>query len=126
MDIREVIEKSAEHAVNKAIKELEKKKMIKQKNINSFKKTEKILFVYKNLNDKDETKKRIKDALDTIKDDDYYGIIEEYFFFNLTFERISEIYDVNYRTISKQRIRLVNKLAQELFPNEVIKEILDN
>ena len=37
---------------------------------------------------------------------------------------ISDIYDCKYQNISKKRNKLVKKLADELFPEDVLKEIL--
>ena len=37
---------------------------------------------------------------------------------------ISEIYDVKYQNISKKRNKLVKMLASELFPEDVLNEIL--
>lgn len=38
---------------------------------------------------------------------------------------ISEIYDCKYQNISKKRNKLVKILASELFPEDVLKEILE-
>lgn len=122
MTVDEIIEKT----VRKTIKELNKKGMVRYTKLNSFTRTEKILYLYPKLNSTDPMKKRVESALMLIRNDDYFGVIESYFFEGMTFEQIAEIYDVNYRTISRQRVKLVKILAQELFPNEVIKEILED
>ena len=47
------------------------------------------------------------------------------FFDGMTLSEISEIYDCQYRNISKQKNRLIKILAAELFPEDVLKELLE-
>ena len=122
MNVHDIIDQ----AVKETIRELKRNKLLKPTRLNSFTRVEKILYLYPKLTIHDPMKQCIDNALSVIKGDEYYGVIESYFFEDLTFEKIADIYDVDTRTVSRNRTRLVKVLAQELFPNEVIKDILED
>jgi hypothetical protein len=42
----------------------------------------------------------------------------------MTLEEISEIYDCKYQNISKKRNKLIKILASELFPEDVLNELM--
>ena len=123
-NVEELIEKVAETTALKTIKKLKDTGRITYVFSNSFKKTEEILYLYPKLSYYNPEKKRIDKALDKIRDDDYYGVIESRYFDKLTINEISEIYGCKYQNISKKRNKLVKILASELFPNDVLDEIL--
>lgn len=124
-EINRIIELAAESAARKVIRTLRETGRIRQHYTNSFKKTEELLYLYPKLDEENETKKRVDRALDRVRDDDYFGIIPSRYFDGLTFEQISEIYDCKYQNISKKRAKLVKILAAELFPEDVLKELLE-
>lgn len=124
-EMKELIEMAAESAAQKVIRSLKASGRIRQHYTNSFKKTEELLYLYPKLDDENETKKKVDRAMDAIRADRYFGIISSKYFEGLTFEQISEIYDCKYQNISKNRARLVKKLAAELFPEDVLKELLE-
>ncbi len=124
-EIKEMIEQAAEAAASKAVKKLKDTGRITYVFSNSFKKTEELLYLYPNLPDENPEKKRIDKALERIKDDDYKDVIASRYFDRMTIAEISEIYDCKYQNISKKRNRLVKILASELFPEDVLQEILE-
>lgn len=101
---------------------------------NSFKKTEEILRNYDkfkcaaetNKDDTEKTQKLIKiidTALNTIKKDKYYKVIEYIYFESKTREEIAEIFDCEVKTITRNKNRLVNQLKIIIFSDDVIKEL---
>lgn len=63
--------------------------------------------------------KKIREAVETVKDDEYANIINLRYFENTTLEDISYMYDCSYRNISKRKNKLVRAIAAELFPEEI-------
>lgn len=123
--LKEVIEKASDAAAMKALRKLKDAGRIHHVFSNSFKKTEELLYLYPNLPADHPEKLRIDKALEKIKNDDYKDVIASRYFDGLTFAEISEIYDCKYQNISKKRNKLVKILASELFPEDVLKEILE-
>ena len=64
-------------------------------------------------------------ALEKIQNDDYCDVIASRYFDGLTITEISDIYDCKYQNISKKRNKLIKILAAELFPEDVLKELLE-
>lgn len=124
-ELKAVIEKVAETTASKTIKKLKDNGRITYVFSNSFKKTEEILYLYPKLPEDNPEKKRIDKALEKIQDDDYKDVIASRYFDGLSIVEISEIYDCKYQNISKKRNKLVKILAAELFPEDVLKEILE-
>lgn len=122
--IKRLIEKAADEAATRTLKKLKDVGRIKNVFSNSFKKTEELLYLYPKLPDDHPEKKRIDAALKKIEDDDYCDVIASRYFDGMTIAEISEIYDCKYQNISKKRNKLVKILASELFPEDVLNEIL--
>lgn len=122
--IRDLIEKTAEQVAEKTLKKLKDNGRITYVFSNSFKKTEELLYLYPKLPDDNPEKKRIEKALKVIEDDDYCDVIASRYFDKMSIVEISEIYDCKYQNISKKRTKLVKILASELFPEDVLNEIL--
>ena len=125
MDIQKLIDQAAEAAAVKTVKKLKDAGRITYIFSNSFKKTEELLYLYPKLPDDHPERKRIDEALERIKDDEYKDVIASRYFDRMTIAEISEIYDCKYQNISKKRNKLVKILASELFPEDVLKEILE-
>lgn len=123
-DIEKIIQKAAEAAATKTLNKLKDAGRITYVFSNSFKKTEELLYLYPKLPADHPERKRIDQALKRIEDDDYYGVIPSRYFDGMTIVEISEIYDCKYQNISKKRNKLVKILASELFPEDVLDEIL--
>lgn len=125
MTVEELVNKAAEAAASKTLQKLKDAGRITYVFSNSFKKTEELLYLYPKLPEDNPERQRIDKALEKIKDDDYKDVIASRYFDGMTITEISEIYDCKYQNISKKRNKLVKILASELFPEDVLKEILD-
>ena len=123
-EIKIMIEEAAEKAAARTLRKLKEAGRITYVFSNSFKKTEELLYLYPKLPEDHPERKRIDKALEKIKDDDYCDVIASRYFDGLTITEISDIYDCKYQNISKKRNKLVKILASELFPEDVLKEIL--
>lgn len=124
-EIKEMINQAAEAAAAKAVKKLKDSGRITYVFSNSFKKTEELLYLYPNLPEDHPERMRIDKALKKIENDDYKDVIASRYFDGMTITEISEIYDCKYQNISKKRNKLVKILASELFPEDVLQEILE-
>lgn len=124
-EFEKLIEDAAERAAEKTINKLKDSGRLRYHFTNSFRKTEDLLYLYPNLAPDNPTKVEVDKALEKIKDDKYYGVIPSKYFDGLTFAELAEIYDCKYQNISKKRNKLVKALAKELFPEDVLKELLD-
>lgn len=130
MNLEQIIKKTAEATAREIISQ-QKEKAKKDSQLGSFKKTEKILYEYprwQNMEIKDTAKfcELIQSALDTIKEDPYFEIIELKYFQKWTHERIAEFYGVDVSVISKRRTKLINALRPIIFSAEYIKELYEN
>lgn len=123
-EMKKVIDQAAEAAAMKTLRKLKDAGRVTYVFSNSFKKTEELLYLYPKLPEDHPERKRIDKALERIKDDDYKDVIASRYFDGMTIVEISEIYDCKYQNISKKRNKLVKILAAELFPEDVLNEIL--
>lgn len=69
--------------------------------------------------------KLIDDALNGISDDAYYDIIPMKYFASMRNESIADYYNVDVRTISRNKNRLINLLQIRLFSDEFIYQIFN-
>lgn len=123
-EVKELIEKTAEEAATRTLNKLKSAGRITYVFSNSFKKTEELLYLYPKLPEDHPERKRIDLALEKIQDNEYCDVIRSRYFDGLTIVEISEIYACKYQNISKKRNKLVKILASELFPEDVLNEIL--
>ena len=123
-DLKKLIDAAAEAAAAKTLRKLKDAGRVTYVFSNSFKKTEELLYLYPKLPPDHPERQRIDQALERIKDDDYKDVIASRYFDGMTITEISDIYDCKYQNISKKRNKLVKILASELFPEDVLKEIL--
>lgn len=124
-ELNAIIEKAADKAAEKTLRKLKEQGRITYVFSNSFKKTEELLYLYPKLPEDHPERKRIDEALKKIQDDDYCDVIASRYFDGMTITEISDIYDCKYQNISKKRNKLVKILASELFPEDVLKELLE-
>ena len=124
-ELKAIIDQAAEAAASRTVRKLKDAGRITYVFSNSFRKTEELLYLYPKLPEDHPERLRIDKALEKIKDDDYKDVIASRYFDGLTIVEISEIYDCKYQNISKKRNKLVKILASELFPEDVLKEILE-
>lgn len=66
---------------------------------------------------------QIDTALTSINDDPYYEVITMNYFEGLTREYVAEYFDVDVRTITRNKTRLVNLLQIRLFSDEYLDEL---
>ena len=130
---------TAKELINQAVKqtvlELKRNGLIRENKLNSFQKTERILYEYPKFKkivteykfeDMTITPKfvsMIDDALQSISDDPYYKIIELKYFDGWTHEQIAEYFDVQPAAISKQRTKLINRIRAGIFSDDFISEL---
>lgn len=124
-ELNKIIQKAADEAATRTLNKLKNAGRITYVFSNSFKKTEELLYLYPKLPVDHPERIRIDHALEKIKDDEYCDVIASRYFDGKTIVEISEIYDCKYQNISKKRNKLVKILASELFPEDVLKEILE-
>ena len=67
----------------------------------------------------------VERALDTIKNDKYYKIIEMKYFDELTFEHISEKLNISVITAKRYKHKMIRQLQLVIFSDDVIKNILN-
>lgn len=123
-ELKVIIDKAAEAAATRTLNKLKSAGRITYIFSNSFKKTEELLYLYPKLPADHPERIRIDKALEKINDDEYADVIRSRYFDGLNIIEISEIYDCKYQNISKKRNKLVKILASELFPEDVLNEIL--
>lgn len=66
-----------------------------------------------------------ENALKNIEDDKYYKIIELKYFEEMTLEYAAEEFNVDERTIRRQKNRLINRLRALIFSDNVIRDIMN-
>ena len=67
----------------------------------------------------------VERALDTIRNNKYYDIIEMKYFDDLTFEHISEKLNISVITAKRYKNKMIRKLQLVIFSDDVIKNILN-
>ena len=87
----ELIERVAEAAADKAVRRLLKQASFKRRRTDSFRKTEELLEIYPKLDKENPIRQKVCHALKIIMHDEYYGVIEERYFYRRTLEEIAEI-----------------------------------
>lgn len=99
----------------------------------SFRKCELLLKNYNDfklgleLGNDEETKRlfaRLDNAMESLRDDEFIGIISMHYFDRLTMERIAEIYDISLVTAYAQKKKMIKKIANIVLSDDAIKEIL--
>lgn len=132
MTAKEVIEMTAEKTARAVVSEMKRAGLIKDNRLGSFKKTERALYEFAEWIDVEETTEQTKHfcdliqrALNRVRDDPYYQIIELKYFEHWTHERIAEHFDVDVSVISKRRTKLINQLRPIIFTDDFIRELFE-
>ena len=124
-----------EMTVKQTVAELKRAGLIRENRLDSFKKTERILYEYPKFKkivteykfeDMTITPKfveMIENALRDVSDDPYFQIIELKYFKGWTHEQIAEYFDVQPAAISKQRTKLINRIRAGIFSDDFISEL---
>lgn len=68
--------------------------------------------------------KMIDDAVKKLKEDPYYDIIRLKYFEDKSREEMAEYFDVDVKTITRNKNRLINRLKIEIFSSEAVIEML--
>ena len=127
--IKFMIETAANKAAEKTLKRLTDSGRVRFHHTPSFKKTEELLYLYPKLPEDNPTRQKIDQALKVLERDesmnDYKDIIASKYFDGLTVQEISDIYDCQHPTITQRKNKMVKILARELFPEQVLNEILE-
>lgn len=118
-----------EYIVNKTIIKLRAEGLLRDEARSAVQKTEDILrnYPYFKLSDQPFTQnfcQKVDEALDKIKSDYYYEIIPMYYFKDVSRENIAAHFRTSESTISRNRIRLIEKLSSILFPDDMIIDLL--
>lgn len=122
--IAEITDRAASKAARETVRQLTRLGRVTYVPSSSYQKTEQLLYLFPKLPEDHPQRQRILQAMERIREDEYFGIIQERYFDGRTIAQIAEIYDSKYQTISKKRTKLVRILASELFPEDVLAEIL--
>lgn len=124
-DVREIINET----VNATIARLKTAGMLKDDRRSVTDKLEELLRNYptfKTIHDREDTVKTvemIEAALRTIEDDPYYDVIPMFYFDRATRESIALDFETSVTTISRNKARLLGKLAPLLFSDDVIYDL---
>lgn len=88
-----------------------------------FRKTEKILYIYPDIVDHDnEFLKRLTLSLEKFSESDYQ-IIEYKYFDKMTHEEIAEEMEIDPKTVTRRKNRIIKRLSFMLFPDDAIEEL---
>ena len=126
------IQKYIDDTVNATVLKMKMAGLLKEKRKSVHEKLEEVLRNYKtfkSIKGKKYTEKlvvQIDKALESIIDDPYYSIIELFYFEGNTRESIAEHFNTTVTTISRNKTRLLKKLAPFIFSDEVIFELFLN
>lgn len=127
MNIRKVIEET----VNATVESMRRNGMIRDPEKRSTDKVEDLLRAYPTFRTigKDEHAKNIctevEKALAMIKSDQYYDVIELYYFQDIPVDVIAGQIGCSISTAFRNKKRLIGKLAVYLFADDVIREITE-
>lgn len=128
------IEKLINQVTNQTVIKLKKSRLMKDDKKTAFKKTEELLRNYDKYmaaisvdpEGTGKTQKLIKiinNALKSIEEDPYYGIIEMFYMEHKTREEIAEFFDVEVKTITRNKARLIDELKIMIFSDYTIEEL---
>ena len=129
MKASEYINETAKKTARAVVGEFKRAGLIKESNLGTFKKTEKALYEFPKWKecDGDETRRfvlQIEKALDGIRDEPYFELIELKYFRGWTHEKIAEHFDVDEKAIRYQRKKLIEQLRPVIFSDEFIRELI--
>lgn len=126
-EIREVIQATVDETVLK----LKKAGLMKDNEKSASKKTEEILKICKDLkaakpevgSPTEIILKKVDEALETLEGDDYSELIRMLYFDGVSREEAAEYFEVEPITITRNKRRLIEKIKNIVFADDVIKEL---
>lgn len=125
----ETIKEIINDTVNATVLKMKMVGLLKDDRRTAIEKTEELLRnypIFKEIKDKEYTVKlvaKVDEALGKISEDPYYDVILMFYFEGRTRENIAFEYETSVTTISRNKTRLLNKLASILFSDDVIFEL---
>lgn len=124
------VKKIIDETVNATVAKLKLSGLMKDNGLTAFQKTEKALRLYRSIQNghsekgiSDKFVELIDEALETLKDDIYYEVIPMTYFENMTREQVAEYFDTTVTTVSRHKVRLINKLTPILFSDDTVIEL---
>ena len=126
-DIKAIIQE----VVDETIVKLKKAKLIKGDEKIAYKKTEELLKSYKDMKAIPPEEgssayimlRKVDEALEVLENDDYCGLIQMIYEDGKTREECAEFYGVEPVTISRNKKRLVDRVKNIIFSDDVIREL---
>ena len=110
--------------VESVVAELLSQNLIRVSSTSVFQKTEKLLYIYEDIEEVNEPLVRtLNNALEKLRGDPDFDIIELKYFEKRSHEEIAEVLDVDPRTITRRKNRIIKRLSFMLFPSEAINEL---
>lgn len=132
MNVNELVDITAKKTARAVVAEMKRAGLTKENKLGSFKKTERALYEYAEWIDVEDASERtqtfcelVARALNRVREDPYYEIIELKYFEHWTHERIAEYFDVDVSVISKRRTKLINQLRPIIFSDDFIHELFE-
>lgn len=132
MTVNELVDMTAQKTARAVVSEMRRADMVKTNRLGSFKKVERVLYEFSEWRDDEEASEQtrrfcdlIQRALNRVRNDPYYQIIELKYFEHWTHERIAEYFDVDVSVISKRRTKLINQLRPIIFTDDFIQELFE-
>lgn len=130
-EIMNVIREAAKETAGETVLKLKKAGLLKDDEKSAFKKTEELLRTYSDLkvinpepgSATDVMLKKVDEALQALEGDEYCGLIQMIYVEGMTREECAEFYGVEPITITRNKKRLVEKMKNILFADDVIKEL---
>jgi hypothetical protein len=126
VNANELIDKVSNQTAKRVVTELERHRLVKARQLDSFKKTEKILYEYPDLKQNGvvpELCSLVEKALKRVESDPYYDLIELKYFKHWTHECIAEYFNVDVSVISKRRTKLIDAMRPIIFAQDFIREL---
>lgn len=111
-----------QQTVDATIKKLKHNGMLKAQNTDSYARTEDVLRRYPNLECESPLLMKIEEALDSVREDQYYDIIVFSYFDGICREEVGYLMNVTPRTVTRHKRRLVEQIRDRLFPEAYLEE----
>lgn len=123
-DVKQIISET----VSEAVVKLKRLGLMNEGKLSAYRKTEEVLQNYPKWKQVEGglTQKLVKildGELERLRNDPYFEIIPMIYFEDKTREDVAEYFDVNERTVTRNKRRLVNELRVILFSDDVITEL---
>ena len=130
-EIMNMIRETAKETAGEMVLKLKKAGLLKDDEKSAFKKTEELLRTYSDLkvinpepgSATNTMLKKVDKALQALEGDEYCGLIQMIYVEGMTREECAEFYGVEPITITRNKKRLVEKMKNILFADDVIKEL---